>query len=55
MRGEMFHTTLPPAVQHKHSAQATPVSNKWIASVAEMIEFQSYPQKYPSMKIMREI
>lgn len=70
MRGEMFHTTLHPAEQHKHSARATPVWNKriasveqmglqvwntWNASVAEMIEFQSYPQKYPSMKIMREI
>lgn len=36
MRGEMFHTTLHPAEQHKHSARATPVWNKWIASVEHM-------------------
>lgn len=62
MSGEMFYTTLPPPNNtsilhepHQCGTNGLQVWNTWNASVAEMIEFQSYPQKYPSMKIMREI
>ena len=62
MSGEIFYPTYPPpyntSILHKpHQCRTNglQVWNTWNASVAEMIEFQSYPQKYLSMKIMREI